>query len=213
MTKINMPNFSDYKEIAKEYYKLANLIEISDYAVERMIQILEAAQSDSDLNFIINEIDYIIAQKNNLLNQEDCFVDKLNLDESRSFYLFTKANKEENQEDIERLKPVTNSQKNRVINNRRNVQVGVYECEINLKFRLIEEKSFLRDREQLLQVLLEALVEGSDVFLEMLQQVVKVHQTTELKASPQMRRQLMHLRNSNEFMQTLCNNDARRKAK
>ena len=93
------------------------------------------------------------------------------------------------------------------------MQVGVYECEINLKFRLIEEKSFLRDREQLLQVLLEALVEGSDDFLEMLQQVVKVHQTTELKASPQMRRQLMHLRNSNEFMQTLCNNDARRKAK
>lgn len=74
-------------------------------------------------------------------------------------------------------------------------EVGVYECEINLKFRLIEEKSLLRDREQILTVLLEALAEGSDDFIEMLQQVVKVHQTTELKASPQMRRQLMRLYN------------------
>ncbi len=82
-----------------------------------------------------------------------------------------------------------------------NPEVGVYECEINLKFRLIEEKSLLRDREQLLQVLLDALTEGSDDFLEMLQQVVKVHQTTELKASPQMRRQLMRLRNSYEMNQ------------
>ncbi|MBE9212744.1 Npun_R1517 family heterocyst differentiation transcriptional regulator [Plectonema cf. radiosum LEGE 06105] len=82
-----------------------------------------------------------------------------------------------------------------------NVEVGVYECEINLKFRLIEEKSLLRDREQLLQVLLEALTEGSDDFLEILQQAVKLHETTELKASPQMRRQLMRLRNSNEINQ------------
>ena len=82
-----------------------------------------------------------------------------------------------------------------------NVEVGVYECEINLKFRLIEEKSVLRDREQLLQVLLDALTEGSDDFLEMLQQGVKVHETTELQASPQMRRQLMRLRNSNEMNQ------------
>ncbi|MEB3219024.1 MAG: Npun_R1517 family heterocyst differentiation transcriptional regulator [Richelia sp. RM2_1_2] len=82
-----------------------------------------------------------------------------------------------------------------------NVEVGVYECEINLKFRLIEEKSLLRDREQLLQVLLEALTEGSDDFLEILQQAVKLHETTELKASPQMRRQLMRLRNSNEMNQ------------
>ncbi|MBF2015022.1 MAG: Npun_R1517 family heterocyst differentiation transcriptional regulator [Rivularia sp. T60_A2020_040] len=82
-----------------------------------------------------------------------------------------------------------------------NVEVGVYECEINLKFRLIEEKSLLSDREQLLQVLLEALTEGSDDFLEILQQAVKLHETTELKASPQMRRQLMRLRNSNEMNQ------------
>ncbi|MGD1875585.1 MAG: Npun_R1517 family heterocyst differentiation transcriptional regulator [Mastigocoleus sp.] len=76
-----------------------------------------------------------------------------------------------------------------------NVEVGVYECEIHLKFRLIEEKSLLSDREQLLQVLLDALSEGSDDFLEQLQTSVKAHEISELKASPEMRRRLMRLRN------------------
>ncbi len=82
------------------------------------------------------------------------------------------------------------------------VEVGVYECEIHLKFRLIEEKSLLSDREQLLQVLLDAfLTEASDDFLETLQASVKALEISELKASPQMRRQLMRLRNSNETVQ------------
>ncbi|PLZ81314.1 hypothetical protein CBP16_10400, partial [Fischerella thermalis WC217] len=76
-----------------------------------------------------------------------------------------------------------------------NIEVGVYECEIHLKFRLIEEKSLLGDRDQLLQVLLDALLtEGSDEFLETLQASVKAQEISELKASPQMRRQLMRLR-------------------
>lgn len=80
-----------------------------------------------------------------------------------------------------------------------NIDVGVYECEIHLKFRLIEEKSILgEDRDQLLQVLLEALTEGADDFLETLYTTVKAHEVPELKASPQMRRQLMRLRNSTE---------------
>ncbi|MBW4634039.1 MAG: Npun_R1517 family heterocyst differentiation transcriptional regulator [Iphinoe sp. HA4291-MV1] len=82
-----------------------------------------------------------------------------------------------------------------------NVDVGVYECEIHLKFRLIEEKSLLGDRDQLLQVLLDALTEGSDDFLETLQANVKAQEVSELKASPQMRRQLMRLRNSAEISQ------------
>jgi hypothetical protein len=77
-----------------------------------------------------------------------------------------------------------------------NLEVGVYECEIHLKFRLIEEKSLLGDREQLLQVLLDALTEGSDDFLETLQASVKAQSVSEFKASPQMRRQLMRLRNA-----------------
>jgi Npun R1517 len=82
------------------------------------------------------------------------------------------------------------------------VEVGVYECEIHLKFRLIEEKSLLSDREQLLQVLLDAfLTEASDDFLETLQASVKALEISELKASPQMRRQLMRLRNSHETAQ------------
>ncbi len=77
-----------------------------------------------------------------------------------------------------------------------NNEVGVYECEIHLKFRLIEEKTLLSDREQLLQLLLDAfLTEGSDDFLETLQASVKAQEVSEFKASPQMRRQLMRLRN------------------
>ncbi|MEO0967283.1 MAG: Npun_R1517 family heterocyst differentiation transcriptional regulator [Cyanobacteria bacterium J06639_18] len=82
-----------------------------------------------------------------------------------------------------------------------NIEVGVYECEVHLKFRLIEEKSLLSDREQLLQVLLDALTEGSDEFLETLQTYVKTREISELKASPQMRRQLMRLRNSADSCQ------------
>ncbi len=64
---------------------------------------------------------------------------------------------------------------------------------------MIEEKSLLGDRDQLLQVLLDALLtEGSDEFLETLQASVKAQEISELKASPQMRRQLMRLRNSTE---------------
>lgn len=83
-----------------------------------------------------------------------------------------------------------------------NLEVGVYECEIHLKFRLIEEKSLLSDREQLLQVLLDALTEGSDDFLETLQASVKAQEVSEFKASPQMRRQLMRLRNAADNPQT-----------
>jgi len=80
-------------------------------------------------------------------------------------------------------------------------QVSVYECEIHLKFRLIEEKSVLRDREHLLELLLDAFAEGPDEFLETLQARVKAHEVSELEASPQMRRQLMRLRNSAEYNQ------------
>ena len=76
------------------------------------------------------------------------------------------------------------------------IEVGVYECDIHLKFRFIEEKSLLGDRDQLLQVLLEMITDGSDEFLDMLDQAVKVREASEFSASPPMRRQLMRLRNS-----------------
>lgn len=202
----DMFKFSDYKQIAKEYYELASLLEISDYAAERMIKILEAAQTDDNLNFIINEIDYIIAQKNNLLNQEDCLIDKIYLDESGNISVVMKTNKEVNKEESNKLTPALISSQNRQINN---IEVGVYECEIHLKFRLIEEKSLFSDEDQLLQVLLEALVDSSDDFLETLQATVKAHQVSELKASPQMRKQLMRLRNTSEYIYPL-NNDNRK---
>lgn len=74
--------------------------------------------------------------------------------------------------------------------------VGVYECEIRLKFRLIEEKLAMRDPEQLLQMLVDAFAYGSDEYMESLDTDVVVHEVAELDASPNLRRQLIRLRNA-----------------
>lgn len=81
-----------------------------------------------------------------------------------------------------------------------NVEVSVYECEIHLKFRLIEEKCALRDRDdEVLDLLIEAFTTGADEYMEPLQTCVKTQEISDLDASPQMRRQLMRLRNSSDL--------------
>jgi Npun R1517 len=77
--------------------------------------------------------------------------------------------------------------------------VGVYDCEIHLKFRLVEEKGVILDREHLLEVLLDAFICGTDDYMEPLQVEVNAQELPELEASPQMRRQLIRLRNSKEL--------------
>lgn len=206
-------NNLDYRQLAIEYYELANLLELSDSRAERMIQILEAAQNDNNLNFIINEIDYIVAQKNNLFNLDNYLISKLELNESGFLVYNSEDSKEEYKEHVEKS---INDNTSLLLSKRPSkinmIDVGVYECEIHLKFRLIEEKSLLSDREQLLQVLLDALTEGSDDFLETLQASVKVQEISEFKAAPQMRKTLMRLRNSLEYRQTLHDKCANNKA-
>jgi hypothetical protein len=79
------------------------------------------------------------------------------------------------------------------------LEVGVYECEVHLKFRLIEEKGLPRDREQLLEMLLEAFTYGNDEYLEPLTVEASVNEIDEVTASPNMRRQLIRLRNSRDL--------------
>jgi hypothetical protein len=76
-------------------------------------------------------------------------------------------------------------------------QVGVYECEITLKFRLLEEHRVMDagQRERLLELLLDAFSYGSDEFVEALESKVRVSAISEVDASPLMRRQLIRLRN------------------
>ncbi|MEB3338909.1 MAG: Npun_R1517 family heterocyst differentiation transcriptional regulator [Leptolyngbyaceae bacterium] len=76
--------------------------------------------------------------------------------------------------------------------------VSIYECEVHLKFRLIEENGALSDREELLEKLLDAFTFGSDEYLENLQILTKVQKIAEMQASPKMRRQLIRLRNLKE---------------
>ncbi|MBD1824286.1 Npun_R1517 family heterocyst differentiation transcriptional regulator [Cyanobacteria bacterium FACHB-DQ100] len=77
-------------------------------------------------------------------------------------------------------------------------EVGVYECEVHLKFRLIEEKSVLSNPEQLLEFLLDAYACGADEYLEPVAAEVKAKEISEVTASPQMRRRLIRLRNSKD---------------
>lgn len=77
-----------------------------------------------------------------------------------------------------------------------NSEFAVYDCEIRLKFRLIEEKQVLSNREQLLEMLLDAFSYGADDYLESIQAEVETNEISEVEASPQMRRQLIRLRNS-----------------
>lgn len=79
------------------------------------------------------------------------------------------------------------------------VEVGVYECEVHLKFRLIEEKGALSERSRLLEALIDAFIYGADEYMEPLQVEVAAQEVSELQASPRMRRQLIRLRNSSEL--------------
>lgn len=79
------------------------------------------------------------------------------------------------------------------------LQVGVYECEVRLKFRMIEEGTLPTDRAELLEMLLEAYGYGTDEYLDLLQVEVRAEAVQEVCASPEMRRQLIRLRNSKEM--------------
>lgn len=78
----------------------------------------------------------------------------------------------------------------------RDPQIGIYECEVNLKFRLIEEKGALSNREQLLEMLLDAFGYGADEYLETTFVSARAREVEDVEASPELRRQLIRLRNS-----------------
>lgn len=74
-------------------------------------------------------------------------------------------------------------------------QVGVYECEVTLKFRIIEEDRVMQNRENLLELLIDAFAYGSDEFVEPIKSEIEVAQISDVEATPLMRRQLIRLRN------------------
>jgi hypothetical protein len=82
-----------------------------------------------------------------------------------------------------------------------NPEVSVYECEVHLKFRLIEEKDALSDRDKLLDLLIDAFTSGIDEYMEPLEIEVAAEEIPEVQASPQMRRRLIRLRNSTDVSQ------------
>ncbi|MEO1400283.1 MAG: Npun_R1517 family heterocyst differentiation transcriptional regulator [Cyanobacteria bacterium J06635_1] len=77
--------------------------------------------------------------------------------------------------------------------------VGIYECEVRLKFRIIEEALTMSNRDALIETLVDAFTYGSDEYLEALDSQVNIQKLKEMEASPEMRRQLIRLRNSSRL--------------
>lgn len=79
-----------------------------------------------------------------------------------------------------------------------NNSVNIYECEVRLKFRIIEDKITIdgNDNHALLEALVDAYTYGDDEYLESLESQIDIHEIQALEASPAMRRQLIRLRNS-----------------
>jgi Npun R1517 len=78
-------------------------------------------------------------------------------------------------------------------------QVGIYECEVRLKFRIIEDKMAMSNEDDLLEALVEAYSYGNDEYLESVDSQLNVQQIQDADASPALRRQLMRLRNSGKL--------------
>lgn len=74
--------------------------------------------------------------------------------------------------------------------------IGVYNCELHIKFTMIEEKDVLTERDRLLEILIDALSCGTDDFLEHTEVSVHAREISEVEASAAIRRQLIRLRNS-----------------
>ena len=78
--------------------------------------------------------------------------------------------------------------------------VGIYECEVRLKFRIIEEQLTMSNQDELVETLVDAFAYGSDEYLEALDSQVNVEPLQDVgEASPKMRRQLIRLRNSSRL--------------
>ncbi|MFZ9739263.1 MAG: Npun_R1517 family heterocyst differentiation transcriptional regulator [Prochlorotrichaceae cyanobacterium] len=77
-----------------------------------------------------------------------------------------------------------------------NHSVGVYDVEINLRVRLIEEDTTVNgDPDGLLDMVLNMLCSGGDDDVETTAAEIKTKLVSEIEASPKMRKQLLLARN------------------
>ena len=85
--------------------------------------------------------------------------------------------------------------------NNQNNDVHIYECEVRLKFRIIEDRLTIDedDNSLLIESLVDAYSYGNDEYLESLDSQVNIHKVHALEASPAMRRQLIRLQNSRKL--------------
>jgi murein L,D-transpeptidase YcbB/YkuD len=55
--------YDSYEQVLRNYHRLISSVELSDKDAERMDKILEQAESDEVLNFLLGEVNYILGQR------------------------------------------------------------------------------------------------------------------------------------------------------
>ena len=73
MQKSLLQAYDNYKQILHDYHKLISKVELRNEEAERMDKILEQAESDEILNFLVAEVNYIVGKKNGLFNNENVY--------------------------------------------------------------------------------------------------------------------------------------------
>jgi Putative peptidoglycan binding domain len=63
--------YDSYKHVLGDYHRLISSVELSDEDAERMDKILEQAESDEVLNFLLGEVNYIIGQRFGLFDNQN----------------------------------------------------------------------------------------------------------------------------------------------
>lgn len=71
MNKAIVQACETYKDILHEYYKLSVSVSLSDQQAERMEEILQKAEEEEILNFLLTEVDYILNEKFGLFSNEN----------------------------------------------------------------------------------------------------------------------------------------------
>lgn len=95
---------SDYLNIVREYCKLASRRRLSEPETERLTQILKLAESDSHLDFWLNEADHFLAHELNLINDESIYTCENQQARLRE-YLDSALAREEGSQFSKKLKP------------------------------------------------------------------------------------------------------------
>jgi Putative peptidoglycan binding domain len=71
MSEFLVKAYDSYKHVLGDYHRLISSVKLSDEDAELMNQILEQAESDEILNFLLGELNYIVGQRLGLFDNQN----------------------------------------------------------------------------------------------------------------------------------------------